>query len=53
MSLRLYLEAGISCIESYSRPDVNDVVGAGGLTFGQFTKEVISRHYENDGPRFS
>lgn len=28
-----------------SRPDVDDVVGVDGETFGGFTKRVIGRHY--------
>lgn len=27
------------------RPDVDDVIGAQGETFGQFTKRVLVRHY--------
>jgi len=28
-----------------TRPDVDDVVGKDGETFGQFTKRIIERHY--------
>lgn len=28
------------------RPDVDDVVGSDGETFGAFTKRIIGRHYE-------
>ncbi|WVQ70116.1 uncharacterized protein L199_008341 [Kwoniella botswanensis] len=29
----------------FLQPDVDDVIGADGLTFGQFTKRVLGRHY--------
>lgn len=29
------------------RPDVDDVIGQDGETFGEFTKRVIGRHYES------
>lgn len=29
------------------RPDVDDVIGPDGETFGQFTKRIIERHYDS------
>jgi hypothetical protein len=29
------------------RPDVDDVIGPDGETFGEFSKRVIGRHYES------
>jgi hypothetical protein len=29
------------------RPDVDDVIGPDGETFGEFSKRVIERHYES------
>lgn len=29
------------------RPDVDDVIGPDGETFGAFTKRIIGRHYES------
>lgn len=31
------------CIKA--RPDVDEVIGPDGETFGQFTKRVLGRHY--------
>jgi len=35
-------EIGLKC-----RPDVDDVIGPDGETFGEFSKRVIGRHYES------
>ncbi|GMK56808.1 hypothetical protein CspeluHIS016_0306480 [Cutaneotrichosporon spelunceum] len=34
----------------FLQPDVDDVIGADGETFGQFTKRVLKRHYANGTP---
>lgn len=32
------------------RPDVDDVIGPDGETFGAFTKRIIERHYQSAKP---
>lgn len=32
----------------FLQPDVDDVIGSDGETFGQFTKRIIERHYGDE-----